>query len=87
MITLTLTAAITQYNQNRDYDGDTAKAKLALQALRVIRMERAQGQGHAGVSLSFQAIEDEIKELESFIAVSDTTRKRASFTAARSRWS
>jgi hypothetical protein len=85
MATLTIATALTQYNENLDWDTSTVKARLALSALRFLKVNRAQNMSHVGTSLSFEAIEAEIKAIGAFLDSTNTTN-RTSFTSARSRW-
>ena len=70
---------IDQYTANLDYDGDAGKTALALQALRGIRLLRAQGIRGAGSSLTFANIDAEIALLEK----SAKALTRSSFTRVR----
>jgi len=72
----TLTA---QYLANLDYDGDQAKTLAALQALRGLRVLRAQGITGAGSGLNFASLDAEIALLEKAAA----SFNRSSFTRVR----
>jgi hypothetical protein len=82
----TIADALTQYNANLDWDTSAVKARLALSALRYLKVNRAQSMSGAGSSLTYQAIEDEIAKVSEFLDVAETTKDRTSFTSARSRW-
>jgi hypothetical protein len=85
MTTLTIATALTQYNENLDWDTSATKARLALSALRFLKINRAQNLTHVGSALTFEAITEEIAKIESFLNAVTTTNK-TSFTSARSRW-
>lgn len=86
MAITSITTALAQYNDNLDWDTSATKARLALSALRYLKVNRAQSMSGAGSSLTYQAIEDEIEKVSAFLDVTETTKARTSFTSARSRW-
>lgn len=86
MATLTIQTALTQYNENLDWDTSTTKARLALSALRFLRVNRAETMGGAGHNLSFTQIDKEIEDIIDFLNAADTSLSRTSYTSARSRW-
>ncbi len=63
----TLTDALAQYNDNLSWDGNVTKARLALEALRFIRINRPQATGRESVSISYIDFEGEIKKLEQIV--------------------
>lgn len=67
------------YLANLDYDGDEAKTRAALGALRAIRLLRAQGMTSSGSSLSYANIDIEIDVLQKALQQFN----RASFTRGR----
>ena len=86
MAITSIATALTQYNDNLDWDTSETKARLALSALRYLNVNRAQAMSHVGTSLNFAAIETEMKAIQDFINAVSTTQQRKSFTSARSRW-
>jgi len=84
MTTLNITTALTQYNENLDWDTSATKARLALSALRFLRVNRAQNLSHVNSGLTYSAIDAEIAKIEAYLEAQSTTR--TSFTSARSRW-
>ena len=86
MTTLNITTALTQCNENLDWDTSETKARLALSALRFLKINRAQNLNHVGSGLTFEAIDLEIAKIEAFINAVKTSNA-TSFTSARSRWS
>lgn len=75
--------ALNLYSQNLNFE-DISQAKNALRALRYLKLHRAQAMSHVGSSLNFSEIDTTITRLEQLI---DIQRPRASWTAARSRYS
>lgn len=63
----TLTNALDQYNDNLSWEGDVAKAILALEALRYLRVNRPQATGRESVQISYIDLETEIAELKTFV--------------------
>ena len=63
----TLTTALAQYNDNLSWEGDVAKATLALEALRWLRVNRPQATGREAVSISYIDFEAEIADLKTFV--------------------
>ena len=86
MTTLNITTALTQYNENLDWDTSATKARLALSALRFLRVNRAQNLSHVNSGLSYAAIDAEIDAILDYLNVAETTLSRTSYTSARSRW-
>ena len=82
----TISEALAQYNDNLDWDTDATKARLALSALRFLKVNRAQALSGAGSGLTFEAIDAEIESISAFLSVAEPTKQRTSFTSARSRW-
>lgn len=78
---MTVLEAQTQYAANADYDGNAAKMALALQALRVLRVNRA-NMSTAGSSMNWPAIDAEIAFLTKAVGAST----RASLTPARGKY-
>jgi hypothetical protein len=79
---MTVQEALTQYNANADYDNDLAKARLALQALRIINMNRAQASSMSGTNLNWAAMNEEMRDLALFVK-SELRNTSGSFTRIR----
>lgn len=73
MALTSIAVALAQYAENALWHESAAKASLALEALRYLRLHRAQAMGHTGSSLSYEAIESEIKSIEGFLGITGTT--------------
>lgn len=69
MALASITAALTQWNENCLWHDSEAKARLALEALRFLQLNRAQNMGHSGSSLSYEMIGTETKKIEDFLGV------------------
>lgn len=78
---MTVLEAQTQYAANADYDGDATKMALALQALRVLRVNRANMSG-AGSSMNWPAVDAEIDFLTKAVGSS----ARSSLTPCRAKY-
>ena len=85
MAITSIATALTQYNDNLDWDTSETKARLALSALRYLKINRAQNLAHVGSAMTFEAITEEIAKIESFLNAVKTSSS-TSFTSARSRW-
>ena len=64
---LTIAQAQTQANENALWEGDLAKARLRLEALRVLVVERPLQTGSAAAQLTFESQLREIERLERFV--------------------
>lgn len=69
MALTSIDAALAQYAENALWNESAAKAALALEALRYLRLHRAQGMGHTGSSLNYEALESEAKKIEDFLGI------------------
>ena len=69
MALTTITAALTQYNENALWHESSVKALLALEALRFLLVNRAQQSGHAGTNLNYEALAEEVKKIEGYLGV------------------
>jgi len=78
--TSTLDDALAQYNDNLDWDGDATKAGLALAAVRWILVNRPRIIATNNRTVNFDALADEKKCLEEFIAHAGANVNRCSFT-------
>ena len=78
----TLDDALNQYKDNLSWDGNLAKARAALEAIRYIEMCRPQILARPdGGSLNFNLIGNQAKRLEAYLDQADTSlRPTASFT-------
>lgn len=63
----TLTDALNQYNDNLSWEGDVAKATLALEALRWLKINRPQATGRESVQISYIDFDTEIADLKTFV--------------------
>lgn len=75
----TVADALNQYNDNLDWDGDAAKAKLALAAIRFLQANRPDDNIVAGRTFNFGALDLEKAKILQEIRISDTT-SRTSWT-------
>ncbi len=69
----TITDALAQYNNNLSWDNDSAKAVLALEAVRWLLINRPQRTGRESVAIDYADLADEKKRLEQFIADSTSS--------------
>jgi hypothetical protein len=81
----TLEEALKAYSDNLDWYGNSAKARTCLVALKYIRMNRPLQSGHNSAQMAFEQINEEIKQLEAFVA-SATAQGKGRFVGMRSRW-
>lgn len=75
--------AIAQYQDNLIWEGSTAKARLALEAVRFLLIARPTSMTTQSRSLSFDALVSEKAKLETFVAQRSGTR--AGFVQGRPR--
>lgn len=78
--------AINQYNDNLSWDGNPAKAALALEALRFLKVNRpTQFSRESGSSFSYSTIDADIAKLEAYVSRSGSAAsgKRRTFTKGR----
>ena len=62
--------AINQYSDNLSWEGDAAKATLALEAIRFLLVRRAQSGGISGRNWNYESLEKEKVKLETFLTES-----------------
>lgn len=74
---------IAQYDNNLDWDGDPAKAALALAAIRWLLVHRPVSITAEGRTVNYSALETEKTNLEAFIARRGASVNRCSFTRGR----
>ena len=74
----TLANALAQYNDNLSWEGDIAKARLALAAVRWLLVNREQTIADGGTQLNYSSLEQEKTALEQF--VNSQRSDRSSFT-------
>lgn len=79
----TLQDALDQYNDNLAWDGDSAKAAAALEAVRFILINRPRIIATNNRTVNFDALTDEKQKLEAFVGVTATQTSRCSFTQGR----
>jgi len=78
----TLADALAQYNDNLSWQGNTAKAALALEAIRWLLVNRARVISDGNTRLDFSELAEEKRKLEEYVASSGTSN-RVSFTRGR----
>lgn len=78
-----VTAALAQYNDNLNWEGDTAKAQLALEAVRFLLVNRGTMIATEGRSINYAGLEQEKAKLESYVSRVAVTSGRSSFTRGR----
>jgi hypothetical protein len=78
----TLTDALNQYNDNLSWDGSTAKAILALEAVRWLLANRPQMSSEASGQINFNALDQEYQRLTKYVGSVGST-KRVSFVQGR----
>ncbi len=85
--TSTLADALAQYNNNLSWEGDSAKAIAALEAVRWLLINRPQSGAGGDKRMDFASLEKEKEKLEAFVSVAGTTAasRRASFVRATAR--
>ncbi len=59
--------ALAQYNDNLDWDGDITKARLALEAIRWLLINRPQQLDRHDRSINYESLETELKRLNAFV--------------------
>ncbi len=59
-----ITDALAQYNDNLLWDGNVTKARLALEAIRWLLINRPQATGREGVSIDYTDLAAEKEKLE-----------------------
>lgn len=79
----TLQEALDQYNDNLAWDGDSAKAAAALEAVRFILVNRPRIIATNNRSVNFDALTDEKRRLEAYIDATKAQTSRCSFTRGR----
>ena len=81
--TSTTAEVLAQYIDNSDWDGNPAKAALALQAVRILMAKRPENMADGdGQSMNYASLATEKKDLEAFVRSTSTTAVtgRRSFT-------
>ena len=63
----TLTNALAQYNDNLLWDGDITKARLALEAIRFLLINRPQRTGRESVAIDYADLAEEKKKLQQIV--------------------
>jgi hypothetical protein len=78
----TVQDALAQYNNNLDWDGNPAKAQLALAAIRWLLVNRPMVMETAGGNkFDFSALDEQCRRLEQFVRVTQT--RRATFVRGK----
>jgi len=75
--------ALDQYNDNLNWQGNAAKAALAIEAVRWLLVNRAQSINHGDRSLNYESLIDEKQRLEEYIKKHGSGVNRAAFTQGR----
>ena len=75
--------AIDQYNDNLNWEGDSAKSALALEAVRYLLINRPQNISESNRSLSYESLLDEKRRLEEYVTLHASSVNRAPFTQGR----
>ena len=78
----TYAQALAQYNDNLSWEGSTAKAILALEAIRWLLVNRAQIFSGAGTQVNWAQLTEEKKKLEEYVGNAGTSN-RSTFTQGR----
>lgn len=81
--TSTLDDALAQYNDNLSWDGNAARAALALAAVRWILVNRPRIIATNDRNINFDSLAAEKEKLEAFVAGSSATVSRTNFTQGR----
>ena len=79
----TLADALAQYNDNLSWEGDTTKALNCLAAVRWLLVNRPARIGDEVKHLNFESLENEKRQLESYLAIHNTSINQCSFTEGR----
>ena len=79
----TLNDALAQYNNNLSWEGDTAKATLALEAIRWILANRPKVIATNDRNINFESLAAEKQRLENYISSNSTNINRCTFTRGR----
>jgi len=78
-----LADAISQYNDNILWEGDTTKAQNALAAIRFILVNRPIRISEESQSMDYESLKDQAKEIETYLNISNSTIEKTSFTRGR----
>ena len=79
----TIEDALAQYNDNLSWEGDSAKATLALEAVRFILANRPNVVTTSVQTINFESLAAEKIKLQDFTARAGSSVNRASFVRAR----
>ena len=84
----TISEILAQYVDNADWDGDSTKAALALQAVRILLVKRPESSETKDRKIDYASLEKEKERLESYIddinaSAGSTGINRVTFTKAR----
>lgn len=79
----TVSDALGQYNDNLSWEGSTAKALLALEAVRWLLVNRPASASDGGASLNYASLEVEKSRLESYVNTVGGTSRRSYFVRGR----
>lgn len=78
-----LADAISQYNDNLLWEGDTTKAQNALAAIRFILANRPLRIAEESQSMDYESLKGQAKDIEAYLNISTATIEKTSFTQGR----
>jgi hypothetical protein len=79
----TLKIAIAQYNDNLLWEGDTAKARNCLEAIRFILVNRPSRMASDAESMDYESLKDQASNIERYLSTATSTVERTSFVQGR----
>lgn len=85
MALASISAALTQYDENLVYEGDSAKAVLFLEAVRYLRGHRQQASAINGRSLSYSDLRDQEDKAAAYVLKMGSTASAARSSFVRGR--
>ncbi len=80
----TFETALAQYNDNLSWEGNIAKATLALEAIRFMEMNRTKSFTSGETRVDFESLTSQRKSLEQFVNAAGNSN-RSSFTRGRAK--
>ena len=86
MALATVAAAIAQLNENLLWEGSTAKALLALEAVRYLKVNRPVESKDGQFWMTFEALGAMEKELKAFLDARGAGASQSKFTRARAKF-
>ncbi len=76
--------ALAQYNDNLSWEGNIAKAKLALESIRFMEMNRTKSFTSGETRVDFESLASQRKSLERYVNAAGNSN-RSSFTRGRAK--